>query len=113
MYNYDSAAGFTALSTTLWQEVPKLKFTIKGVLYTSKSTSSNGTVCTGGELGFVVKGKLTAPAAHVNEPTKVTACLGTDTYTGPGTGSFTADLGQPGVTIQTAQLAADSKVKIS
>jgi hypothetical protein len=111
-FNYDSTAGFSSSGGTLAASIPKIKFKIKTTSYTSKTTSSAGTVCTGGELGFVLKGKLTAPAAHAGEATKVTACLGADTGTGT-TGSFTADFGQPGVTIATAALAADSKAKIS
>jgi len=110
-YNYDSASAFAGGATTLWTQLPKMKFKINGVTYKSKSTSSSSTFCTGGEPGFTIKGKLTSPAAHANEPAKLTACLGHDT--GPGTtGSFAADFNQPGVTIATVDLASDSKAKI-
>jgi hypothetical protein len=92
-------------------QLPKMKFKINGVTYKSKSSSSKSTVCTGGEPGFVIKGKLTAPLAHAGEPAQLTACLGHDT--GPGTtGVFSADFNQPGVTISTVDLASDSKAKI-
>jgi hypothetical protein len=117
VYNYDSVSGFAGSSTTLWTSIPVFNFKIGAVKYSSTSTSSKGTTCTsatlGTELGFVIKGKLTKPAAHAGEATKVVACLGTDT--GPGTtGNFAADLGAPGVTIATASLdSTTSKIKIS
>jgi len=115
MYSYDTVSGFGGSSTTLWTSIPKFKFKIGSTSYTSKSKSSAGTVC-GSELGFVIKGKLSAPAAHANEATKVTACLGTDTTTGTcsGTGLFANDLGFTGCTIVTASLdPTTSKIKIS
>ena len=112
MYNYDSVAGFSGTATTLWMQVPVINATINGTNYSSSSKSSAGIVCAGGELGFKIKGKLTAPAAHAGEATKVLVCLGSDT--GPGTtGSFTNDFNQPGRTIATATMANDSKLKIS
>jgi hypothetical protein len=112
LFVQDSTAGFSSSGGTLAASIPKIKFTIGATTYVSKTTSSAGLVCTGGELGFVLKGKLKSPAAHVNELTKVTACLGTDTGTNT-TGMFTNDFGAAGVTIATANLAADSKAKIS
>ena len=59
-------------------------------------------------MGFVLTGKLTAPATQAGKSTEVTACLNTDT--GPGTtGSFLADLttaggGDQSITIATASL---------
>ena len=53
-----------------------------------------------------------APTPSSPNPTKVQVCLGSDT--GPGTtGHFAADLGVAGVTIATANVAPDSKIKIA
>jgi len=111
-YNYDSVGGFASSATTLWSEVGTLKIKVGATSYTETLTSSSAALtCASGEAGFNLKGKLTAPAAHAGETMKLTACLGSDT--GPGTtGNFVADLGAPGVTIATAALATDTKVKI-
>jgi len=113
LYNYDSVGAVAANATTLWMQLPKIKFTIAGTAYQSKSSSSNFSIaCASGEAGFIIKGKLTKPLAHAGETTKVQVCLGSDT--GPGTtGVFAADLGVAGVTIATANVAADSKIKIA
>ena len=116
-YNYDSTNEFTNSASTLWQSLPKLKVVVGATTYTSKSSSSSATVCSGGEAGFVIKGKLTAPAAHAGEATKLSVCLGSDS--GPGTtGSFTNDYvsasgGNTGITIAKANFASDTKLKIS
>ena len=68
--------------------------------------------CATGEAGFTLKGDLTAPVLHAGEPMTASVCLGGDT--GPGTtGNFVADVGQPGVTVVSASIAADSTAKIS
>ena len=112
MYTYDSTGDFAAASSTLWQTIGTLSIKIGAVTYKANLTSSAATLCTGGEVGFNIKGKLTALAAHAGESVKDTICLGADTGVGV-TGSFTADIGQPGVTIATATIATDSKAKIS
>ena len=111
-YNYDSVSGFASSASTLWSDIGTLFIKIGAIKYQETLTSSSvALTCASGEAGFNLKGKLTAPAAHAGEPMKLTVCLGSDT--GPGTtGSFANDLGAPGVTIATANLAADSKAKI-
>jgi hypothetical protein len=112
-------SGFSSSSTTLWMDIPKIKFKIgsPSVTYKSKSSSSSATICGGTEPGFNIKGKLTAPASAVNQPTKLTACLSGDT--GPNTtGNFAADLSaansDPTIFIQTAGLDPTlTKLKIT
>jgi len=114
-YNYDSASAFGSSGTQLATEIPKLKIVIGTTTYITKTTSSAVTLCTGGEAGFVLKGKLTSPAAHAGEAAKLTVCLGSDTGTAT-TGSFTKDylnIATDGATIATANFASDTKVKIS
>ncbi len=111
-YNYDNEGSFASNASTLWSEIGTLSIKIGATKYTANLTSSAvALTCASGEAGFNLKGKLTAPAAHAGEPLKLTTCLGADT--GPGTtGNFVNDFNQPGVTIATAAIAADSKAKI-
>jgi hypothetical protein len=114
-YNYDSASAFGSSGSQLAAEIPKLKIVIGTTTYITKTVSSAVTLCSGGEAGFVLKGKLTSPAAHAGEAAKLTVCLGSDTGSGT-TGSFTKDytnISTDGATIATANFASDTKVKIS
>jgi hypothetical protein len=111
-YNYDSVADFASGGSTLWSAVGTLTVKIGTTSYKATlNASSFAITCASGEAGFNLKGKLTAPAAHAGEAMKSTVCLGSDT--GPGTtGMFANDIGKPGVTIATAAIATDSKLKI-
>ena len=114
-YNYDSASGFASSGATLAAEIPTLKIVIGTTTYISKTSTSAVTLCSGGEAGFNIKGKLTSPAAHAGEATKLTVCLGADTGLNT-TGSFTNDYGAistNGAVIATAAFASDTKLKIS
>lgn len=112
-YNYDNAGAFAGNASTLWSDIGTLKIKIGATTYTTNLQSSTlATTCASGEVGFNLKGKLTAPSAHAGETSKLTTCLSGDS--GPGTtGSFVNDLGQPGITIVSATIATDSKAKIS
>ena len=112
-YNYDNEGTFAAGATTLWSRIGSLKIKVGSTSYTVQLTASNRALtCASGEAGFNIKGKLSAPAAHAGEAVKDTVCLGGDS--GPGTtGNFVTDFTTPGVTIATATIATDSKLKIS
>ena len=112
---YDSVNQLVAGAGTLQQSDKKTSWTIGSTTYVAKNTANptagTGTGpgnCPSGEVGFVLTGKLTAPASQVGKSTEVTACLNTDT--GPGTtGSFLNDLttaggGNQSITIATASL---------
>ena len=112
---YGSIAQLVAGAGTLQQSDKKTSWTVGSTTYVTKNTANpaagTGTGpgnCPSGEVGFVLTGKLTAPATQAGKSTEVTACLNTDT--GPGTtGSFLADLttaggGDQSITIATASL---------
>jgi len=112
-YNYDNAGAFAGNASTLWSQIGTIKLKIGATTYTTALQSSTiATTCLSGEVGFNLKGKLTAPAAHAGETSKLTTCLSGDSGTGT-TGNFAADLGQPGITIASATIATDSKFKIT
>jgi hypothetical protein len=116
-YSYDTVGGFTSGSSTLWTRLSKFKFKIGTTTYKAKSSSSKQTVCGGIEGGFVIKGKLTAPAAHAGEATKLVVCFSGDSGSHT-TDNFTTDFGNassnPLIVIATAGIDPTlSKVKIS
>ena len=96
---YDSVSQLASSASTLWKEDKKISWVLKGVTYTACNTASSaaaaGTgpgLCPATEVGFVLTGKLSAPASQSGKSTEITACLNTDT--GPNTsGSFAADVG--------------------
>ena len=96
---YDSVAQLASSSSTLYKEDKTISWVIKGVTYTTKNTASAAATagtgpgsCPATEVGFVLTGKLSAPASQSGKTTEITACLNTDT--GPNTsGSFAADVG--------------------
>jgi len=122
MYDYGSVAGFAASSGTLagpTGSIPHITAKIGTTTYMINTTvSSVALTCGTGEAGFSIHGKIATPLAHKGEKVVVTACLGADTHTGscnttPPLNMFATDLGLAGCYINTAALAADSKVKIS
>jgi hypothetical protein len=122
---YDSVAQLAASQGTLFKSDKKTSWKVGSTTYTTKNTGSpaagTGTGpgnCPSGEVGFVLTGKLTAPATQVGKSTEITACLNTDT--GPGTsGSFATDVvaeagGNTAITIVTATLdAANSTIQFA
>ncbi len=94
----NSASQFAGGASTLFKAVKTTSWVIKGVTYTAGNTASSaagsGTGpgnCPATEVGFVLTGKLTAPASMVGKSTELTSCLNTDT--GPNTtGSFLNDI---------------------
>ncbi len=121
---YDTVGGLATGAGMLWQEVPTTKWTIGATTYTAANTSSaaagnytSGPVtqpglCPGAgepngtELGFVLDGTLTAPAADAGQTTEITVCFLGDS--GPGTSNnFTNDVvaaagGNTAITIASA-----------
>ena len=112
---YGSIAQLLAGQGTLQQSDKKTSWTIGTTTYIAKNTANPaagiGTGpgnCPSNEVGFVLTGHLTAPAALSGKSTEVTACLLADT--GPNTtGNFLNDVttaagGNTSIVIETATL---------
>ncbi len=112
---YGSISQLLAGQGTLQQSDKKTSWTIGSTTYVAKNTANptagTGTGpgnCPSNEVGFVLTGKLTAPASQAGKSTEVTACLLGDT--GPNTtGNFLNDVttaagGNTSIVIQTASL---------
>ena len=106
-YAYGSIAQFATAGSTLTKQkaIKKLKFTINGVQYESKTSAAQEVVggSCGSEVGFELQGSLLLPKALKHTNTVAFACLGNDS--GPNTtGNFGNDLGVSNVDIQTATI---------
>jgi hypothetical protein len=122
---YDSVAQLIAGAGTLQNSDKKTEWKIGATTYIAKNTANpaagTGTGpgnCPSGDVGFVLTGKLTAPATLVGKSTEVTACILMDS--GPGTtNNFLADVtaaagGNTGITIATGTLdAANSSIEFA
>jgi hypothetical protein len=124
-YVYDSAAGYSGSSSTLWQSLPTYTFVggSKGTLTvtnTSSAAINPGGKCGATEAGFKIVGHVSSPSGYAGNAAQLIACLSTDT--GPNTsGDFLTDISaeiaatdSPPITIATSALdPTTSKIKIT
>jgi hypothetical protein len=91
-YVIDSASQFASGASTLYKDVKTASWTIGSTTYvTSNTGSAQATSCPSTETGFVLTGKLTAPASQNGKASTITVCLNGDT--GPNTtGNFYSDI---------------------
>ncbi len=106
-YGYDSWNNFETGGTTAIQKaLKKLSFTINGIAYSTKTTSSAEVVegACGDEVGFAITGTVSAPKADKGQSAVLTACLGAVTGSGEtSSANFFDDIGGPG-TVTSAQI---------
>jgi hypothetical protein len=104
-YGYGSWANFASGGTSSIQKALKdISFTINGINYESKTSSSAEISCAGGEFGFSVTGSISAPKVDKGQSAVLTACLGAVTGTGLNSpATFSNNIGGPG-TVATATL---------
>jgi hypothetical protein len=76
---------------------------IDSSVFTTAVLGVSMTACPGSEVGFTINGTVKYPGFLAGGPSVLTVCLAGDT--GPGTsGELANDLGEPGLTIQTATI---------
>jgi hypothetical protein len=106
-YGYDSWNNFETGGTTAIQKaLKKIFFTINGIAYESKTSSSAEVVegTCGPEVGFQLTGTVAAPKQDKGQSAVLTACLGAVTGSGETSSTnFFNDIGGPG-TVTSAQI---------
>ena len=114
-YGYDSWHSYIVSGTSSIKTALKtFDFTLDGNAFKTTTTTASSLSCTGGEVGFKIVGKVTAPSAYLNKVSTISACLGAVTGTGlPSTKNFALDINKAGV-LKTATISnSNSTIAVS